>query len=104
MILFTPLWSHHLISFQNLGLGLFEDRSKRNGADQDSEMSNSSSSSDTSDSSEMITDADYYDDSDEESDPEIITSFVPVRRIKPLPRRATNPRPNIVVVGERDGG
>jgi hypothetical protein len=90
---------------QNLGLGLFEDRSKKKGTpDEDSEMemSNSStSSSDTSDSSEVIA-ADDDDDSDEESDPEIITSFVPVRRIKPLPRRATNPRPNIVVLSNGD--
>jgi hypothetical protein len=89
---------------QNLGLGLFEDRSKRKGTpDEDSEMSNlsSSSSTDTSDSSEMAY-ADDYDDSDEESDPEIITSFVPIRRIRPLPRRATNSRPNIVVVSEGD--
>lgn len=91
---------------QNLGLGLFEDRSKKKDArHEDLEMSNpsSSSSSDASDSSDMIADADDYDDSDEESDAEIITSFIPVRRIKPLPRRATNPRPSIIVVSEGDG-
>ena len=90
---------------QNLGLGVFEDRSKkRETPNEDSEMSNSfsSSSSDASDSSEMIQGVDNYDDSDEESDAEIITSFVPIRRIRPLPRRATNPRPNIVVVNDGD--
>jgi len=85
---------------------VFEERSEKKGTtNEDSEMSNSSSSSDVSDSSEIIPDADDDDDddSDEESDAEIITSFVPIRRIRPLPRRATNPRPNIVVVSEEYG-
>lgn len=56
--------------------------------------SSSSSSSDASDGSEMI------ESEDSDSEPEIITSFVPIRRIKPLPRRVTNPRPKIVVIGE----
>lgn len=94
------------VLIQNLGLGVFEERSEKKGTtNEDSEMSNSSSSSDVSDSSEIIPDADDDDDddSDEESDAEIITSFVPIRRIRPLPRRATNPRPNIVVVSEEYG-
>jgi len=89
--------THNLIVFpltQNLGLGVFEDRSRPN---EDSEMSTSSSSDDSSDSS----DKHGEDDSDLDSDASslIITSFVPVRPIKPLPKRA-NKRPEIIVLDE----
>ncbi len=75
---------------QNLGLGLFEDQSRgKNKCDEDSEMTSSSDDLETVDGL-----------SDDESDVEIMTSFVPIRPIKPLPRRVTNPRPNIVVISE----
>ncbi|KAH9481182.1 hypothetical protein JR316_0005702 [Psilocybe cubensis] len=87
----------------NLGLGVFEDRSHiANQGDEDSEMSTSSSSS--SESSDKARDNDDDDDSDADSDEssEIITSFVPSRPIKPLPRRAsTKPNPGIVVLDEQ---
>lgn len=80
---------------QNLGLGVFEDRSRPN---EDSEMS-TSSSDDSSDSSDKHGEED---DSDVDSDASslIITSFVPVRPIKPLPKRA-NKRPEIIVLDEK---
>ncbi|KAF8150110.1 hypothetical protein B0H34DRAFT_666655 [Crassisporium funariophilum] len=79
----------------NLGLGVFEDRShKHKERDEDSDMS-TSSSSDTSDTGKE-NDADSDVDSDASS--EIITSFVPSRPIKPLPRRGSNKRPDIVVL------
>ncbi|KDR75971.1 hypothetical protein GALMADRAFT_247160 [Galerina marginata CBS 339.88] len=85
----------------NLGLGIFEDRSKKMGQkNEDSEMTTSSSSS--SESTET-SDRAQEDDSDFDSDAssEIITSFVPSRPIRPLPRRALNkPRPEIVVLGD----
>lgn len=82
---------------QNLGLGLFEDRSHKNAqCNEGSEMS-VSSSSDTSDISERDNDPDSDMDSDASS--EIITCFVPSRPIRPLPRRL-NKRPEIVVLGE----
>ena len=61
-------------------------------------MSISSSSDSTSDISERDNDPDSDMDSDASS--EIITSFVPWRPIKPLPRRLNKPRPEIVVLGE----
>lgn len=81
---------------QNLGLGVFEDRSRPN---EDSEMSTSSSSDDSSDSSDKHGEED---DSDVDSDASslIITSFVPARPIKPLPKRA-NKRPEIIVLDEK---
>ncbi|KAJ3574447.1 hypothetical protein NP233_g1763 [Leucocoprinus birnbaumii] len=80
----------------NLGLGVFEDRSKKAQDDHDAEMSSSSSS--LSSSEEVDQDSDI--DSDASS--EIITSFVPVRPIKPLPRRSLNrARPQIVVLEEK---
>ncbi|KAF9533934.1 hypothetical protein CPB83DRAFT_831741 [Crepidotus variabilis] len=103
----------------NLGLGLFEDRSKRqhsSESEEDAEMS-TSSSSESSLSSACTSDPEipfrrgtysYEDDndSDESSDAEIITSFVPYRPIRPLPRRATDPKvtasPEIVVIGDKD--
>ncbi|KIM40659.1 hypothetical protein M413DRAFT_446076 [Hebeloma cylindrosporum] len=80
----------------NLGLGVFEDRSHTT---EDSEMSTSSSSDDSSDSSDK---AQEEDDSDLDSDASslIITSFVPARPIKPLPKRANKPRPEIIVLDE----
>jgi len=62
-----------------------------------------SSSSESSDSSGKTQEEDS-DDSDYDSDESsvIITSFVPSRPVKPLPRRATNPRPQIIVLGEEN--
>jgi len=77
---------------QNLGLGLFEDKSRGdNKCDEDSEMTSSSDDLET---------VDGLSDDDDESDVEIMTSFVPIRPIKPLPRRVTTPRSNIVVISE----
>ncbi|KAF5352606.1 hypothetical protein D9756_006315 [Leucocoprinus leucothites] len=79
----------------NLGLGVFEDRSKKARDDHDTEMSSTSSSS----SSEEV---DQDSDIDSDASSEIITSFVPVRPIKPLPRRSLNrARPQIVVLEEK---
>jgi hypothetical protein len=76
---------------QNLGLGLFEDQSRgKNKCDEDFEMTSSSDDLETVDG---LSD-------DDESDVEIMTSFVPIRPIKPLPRRVTTPRSNIVVIRE----
>ncbi|KAF9473807.1 hypothetical protein BDN70DRAFT_816710 [Pholiota conissans] len=88
----------------NLGLGVFEDRSKLQHAsgndDDDSEMSTSSDSSD-SDTNGRAQDEDEDSDADSDESSEIITSFVPSRPIKPLPRRSSNkPRPEIVVLNE----
>ncbi|KAF8181265.1 hypothetical protein BJ912DRAFT_979897 [Pholiota molesta] len=95
----------------NLGLGVFEDRSQsqKNEAgnegdddddDDDSEMSTSSDSSD-SDINEMAADEDDDSDADSDESSEIITSFVPSRPIKPLPKRSSNrPPPEIVVLNE----
>jgi hypothetical protein len=81
---------------QNLGLGLFEDRSHKNTqCNDDCEMS-ISSSSDASDVSER--DNDLNSDLDSDASSEIITCFVPSRPIKPLPRRFNKPRPEIVVL------
>jgi len=82
---------------QNLGLGVFEDRPRP--SEEDSEMSTSSSSEDSSDSSDKPHEED---DSDADSDASslIITSFVPARPIKPLPKRA-NKRPEIIVLDEK---
>ncbi|KAF8972147.1 hypothetical protein BDZ97DRAFT_1752749 [Flammula alnicola] len=82
----------------NLGLGVFEDRSARQDQKtEDSEMSTSSSeSSSTSDKAQ-----DDDSDLDSDDDSEIITSFVPSRPIKPLPRRASKKQtPQIVVLDE----
>jgi hypothetical protein len=83
----------------NLGLGVFEDRSRPNQG-QDSEMPTSSSSDNSSDSSDKPREAD---DSDVDSDASsiIITSFVPARPIKPLPKRAHKQRPEIIVLDKK---
>jgi hypothetical protein len=79
---------------QNLGLGVFEDRANRSHEDEDAEMS-SSSASDSSESEDDDSDVDT------DSSSEIITSFNPVRPIKPLPRRKSDRTcPHIVVLGE----
>ncbi|GLB44665.1 putative protein with domain of unknown function (DUF4598) [Lyophyllum shimeji] len=87
----------------NLGLGVFESRPP--GFPEDATTSSgspSASSSSASSSSASDTDASY--DSDSESDAEIITSFTPIRPIKPLPRRSWgNRRPQIVVLPESQG-
>ncbi|KAG6886672.1 hypothetical protein C0992_002870 [Termitomyces sp. T32_za158] len=87
----------------NLGLGLFDVAGSTspfnvNGSDTPMLPSASSDSSTTGSSSD-----DW--DSDESSDVEIVTSFKPVRPVKPLPRRAMSQtqvplRPSIVVLGE----
>lgn len=96
----------------NLGLGVFEDRTKRQGKDKEQhkghqnadQLSSASSSSETSSSSER--DATYDSDSsdpDTDSSSEIITSFEPApRSIKPLPKRslASRVRPKIHVLNE----
>ncbi|KJA16415.1 hypothetical protein HYPSUDRAFT_147737 [Hypholoma sublateritium FD-334 SS-4] len=80
----------------NLGLGLFEDRSApKADAAGTSEMSTSSSSSDSDDNEQAQNDS-SDDDSDKSS--EIITSFVPSRPVKPLPKRACNKGPPEIVV------
>ncbi|KAF5327143.1 hypothetical protein D9619_004090 [Psilocybe cf. subviscida] len=84
----------------NLGLGVFEDKSARQAQQsEDSEMSTSSDESDSSDNKAR----DDEDSSDFESDAssEIITSFVPSRPIKPLPRRAST-QPKIVMLDDGD--
>ena len=84
---------------QNLGLGVFEDRSNRTQDNHDTVMSSASSSSASSSSSEEV---DQDSDIDSDASSEIITSFVPVRPIKPLPRRSLNrTRPQIVVLEEK---
>lgn len=65
------------------------------GAAETSEMSTSSSSSD-SDDNEQAQDDSSDANSDESS--EIITSFVPSRPVKPLPKRACNKGPPEIVV------
>ncbi|KAF9552298.1 hypothetical protein CPC08DRAFT_647094 [Agrocybe pediades] len=90
----------------NLGLGVFEDRSQRPAGqqDEDSEMS-TSSSSESSDSDKDDDNNDADDDSgDSDASSEIITSFVPSRPIKPLPRRASGKpaAPKIVVLDEKE--
>ncbi|RDB20626.1 hypothetical protein Hypma_012253 [Hypsizygus marmoreus] len=91
----------------NLGLGVFEDRSHRTHShahSQDAEMSCSSSSSSSmssassSSSSSSTSNSDSSENTDSDSDAEIITSFKPVRPIKPLPKRRA--RPQIVVLGQ----
>ncbi|KAJ3507752.1 hypothetical protein NLJ89_g6128 [Agrocybe chaxingu] len=83
----------------NLGLGLFEDRSgRREHPNEDTEMSTSSTSSSESSGKGQEDDSDF--DSDASS--EIITCFVPSRPIKPLPRRALNKRPEIIVLDQKD--
>jgi len=79
----------------NLGLGVFEDRTNIKGQEiQDADMSSSS----TSESSESEEDSDV----DTDSSSEIITSFNPIRPIRPLPRRkADKTHPHIVVLGEQ---
>ena len=90
----------HLLTFhKNLGLGVFEKKTKRDSYDE--EMS-SDSSSDSSDFSGMDEDDAVEGDCNTSSDAssEIITCFVPSRPIKPLPRRSlkTALRPEIVVL------
>ncbi|KAL9716752.1 hypothetical protein Ac2012v2_001204 [Leucoagaricus gongylophorus] len=83
----------------NLGLGVFEDRSNRTQDNHDTVMSSASSSSTSSSSSEEV---DQDSDIDSDASSEIITSFVPVRPIKPLPRRSLNRTcPQIVVLEEK---
>lgn len=81
---------------QNLGLGVFEGQSRPN---EDSEMSTSSSSDDTSDDSDKPREEEDDSDLDSDASSLIITSFVPVRPIKPLPKRA-NKRPEIIVLDD----
>ncbi|KAG6875770.1 hypothetical protein C0992_002446 [Termitomyces sp. T32_za158] len=93
---------------QNLGLGLFDvagSTSPFTANDSDTPMLPlSKSPSASSGSSTTGSSSDDW-DSDESSDVEIVTSFKPVRPVKPLPRRAMSQtqmplRPSIVVLGE----
>ncbi|KAG6859795.1 hypothetical protein C0995_003883 [Termitomyces sp. Mi166 len=95
----------------NLGLGLFDVRGSTSVISvpdipmfplSKSPSTSSDCSSSTATSSSPLDDW----DSDEDSDVEIITSFKPMRMIKPLPRRAMQQmqaqvRPNIVVFGDK---
>lgn len=95
-------WHWPLISSQNLGLGVFEQRRKNQEMDVDVDDSESSSYSSTSATSssgssasdDTTSDIDYHSDASSE----IITCFVPSRPIRPLPKR--KPRPQIVVLGD----
>lgn len=91
-----------LISSQNLGLGVFEQRSKNQEMDvdaDDSESSSYSSTSTTSSSGSSASDDTTSDiDYDSDASSEIITCFIPSRPIRPLPKR--KPRPQIVVLGD----
>ncbi|KIL71155.1 hypothetical protein M378DRAFT_19618 [Amanita muscaria Koide BX008] len=90
----------------NLGLGVFEDRTRRDKEQhkQNATQLSSASSSETSSSSEH--DATYDSDSsdpDTDSSSEIITSFEPApRSIRPLPKRslASRVKPKIHVLNE----
>jgi hypothetical protein len=81
---------------QDLGLGVFEDRThaKPQHATSDSDSGMSKSSTSSSD------DTDTDSDTDSTSSDEIITSFKPIRPIKPLPRRSLANRPGIVLLEE----
>lgn len=79
---------------------MFEDRSAgQPGALESSDDMSTSSESSSSDTNDQAQDDDS-DDSDANSDEssEIITSFVPSRPVKPLPRRASNQSPPKIVV------
>ena len=89
---------------QNLGLGVFEDRSNVHAPDQTiSDSGNDDSSSDDFDSSSEDSDGDSNSDSDISmtNDPALNTKS---RLIKPLPKRAGGaPRPGIVVLDNATG-
>ncbi|KAL0959508.1 hypothetical protein HGRIS_011218 [Hohenbuehelia grisea] len=78
----------------NLGLGVFERGSKNMDVDE-AELSSASS---TSDSTISVSDETSEYDYDSDASSVIITCFVPLRPIKPLPKR--RPRPGIVVLGD----
>ncbi|KAK7686524.1 hypothetical protein QCA50_010123 [Cerrena zonata] len=103
----------------NLGLGVFESRSKtqsntagnsiRTGPGIDVEMSNGSRTSQSFGYTDSNSDSDSDMSEDDSSDSE--TSSVDIisslssslsRPIRPLPRRSTNPRPEIIVLDSRD--
>ncbi|KAF8661436.1 hypothetical protein AX16_001354 [Volvariella volvacea WC 439] len=92
-----------LLSMKNLGLGIFEDRSKRSEEDDenDDETSDSSSlqsSDDESTSSEENSSGD--EESAEESEVDMVA--MPPRPIKPLPKRKVkSSRPSIVTLDEQ---
>ena len=64
-------------------------------------MSTSSDESDSSDNNHKARDDDDSSDVDSDASSEIITSFVPSRPIKPLPRRAST-QPKIVMLDDGD--
>jgi hypothetical protein len=90
-----------LLSTQDLGLGVYEERKK--GAEAEADYDMSSSSSEDSDTDSTASD---------ESDEIIINSFQPARPIKGLPRRASSKntsadvhqKPQIVVLGDSTSG
>jgi len=83
----------------NLGLGVFETRTKD--AAMSSSFTSSSFTSSSSGFSDSSSDSDASDDYDSDSDVEIITSFNPIRPTKPLPRRSWPcHRPQIVVLSQ----
>jgi hypothetical protein len=85
-------------SYQDLGLGVFEDRSYANSNKAQHATSDSDSAKSSAFTSED-TDSDL--DTDSTSSDEIITAFKPIRPIKPLPRRSLAKRPGIVLLGEQ---
>jgi hypothetical protein len=89
---FFLLWS-----CQDLGLGVFEDRSHLNNTRNATSDSDSGTSKSSVSASE---DTDTDSDTDSTSSDEIITAFKPIRPIKPLPRRKLANRPDIVLLGE----
>ncbi|KAG6855739.1 hypothetical protein H0H87_011379 [Tephrocybe sp. NHM501043] len=89
----------------NLGLGIFDVRGSTEPISMPISAHSSVSSSTSSSSSYSSTSSasSYDNDSDSESDAEIITSFVPIRPTKPLPRRAMRQmQPRIAVLGQTD--
>ncbi|KAF7783858.1 hypothetical protein Agabi119p4_23 [Agaricus bisporus var. burnettii] len=97
--------SEHMDQYiqMNLGLGVFEDRSKKSHDAQDTEAQDTEMSS--ASSSLSSEDADNDSDLDSDASSEIITSFVPERIIRPLPRRPLNKtRSSVAILPERSEG
>lgn len=107
VLLNFSLWIQPLIfSVQNLGLGVFEDRSKASNTRSD-EFDSSSESGDTSSSSSSGSDSDSDSDSGSSEGSPDIDSGVPTsapesRPMKPLPRRAAA-HPGIVLLDNHNG-
>ncbi len=106
----TFMKSLSLMVFQNLGLGVFEERKTAAGSsasDSDAEMHDSETSAPSSFSdSSLQSDSETSEDSGCESDDSIdiiscTVSSLASRPIRPLPRRKST-RPHIVILGEAD--